>query len=42
MYTAAVTMRAAHARHARVLIDLLIGVGQCELRERAGLISARR
>jgi molybdate transport system substrate-binding protein len=42
MYTAAVTMRAAHAKHAWVLIDLLIGVGQCELRERAGLISARR
>jgi molybdate transport system substrate-binding protein len=42
MYTAAVTTRAAYAKHARVLIDLVIGVGQRELRERAGLISARR
>jgi molybdate transport system substrate-binding protein len=38
MYTAAVTARAAHARQARSLIDLLVGADQRELRERAGFL----
>jgi molybdate transport system substrate-binding protein len=41
MYTAAVTMRAAHVRQARSLIDLLIGADQRELRERAGFLDGR-
>jgi len=42
MYTAAVTTRAASARQAEGLIDLLIGVDQRELRERAGFLSSRK
>jgi molybdate transport system substrate-binding protein len=42
MYTAAVTTKAADARHARNLIDLLIGADQRELRERAGFLSGRK
>jgi molybdate transport system substrate-binding protein len=42
MYTAAVTTRAASARQAEDLIDLLIGVDQRELRERAGFLSSRK
>jgi molybdate transport system substrate-binding protein len=42
MYTAAITTRAAHARQARDLIDLLIGAGQRELRERAGFLNVRK
>ena len=42
MYTAAVTTRAANARQAEGLIDLLIGVDQRELRERAGFLSSRK
>jgi molybdate transport system substrate-binding protein len=42
MYTAAVTTRAANARQAQDLIDLLIGADQRELRERAGFLSAKR
>jgi molybdate transport system substrate-binding protein len=38
MYTAAVVTRAAHARQAQVLIDLLIGANQRERRERAGFL----
>ena len=38
MYTAAVTARAANARQARSLIDLLVGADQRELRERAGFL----
>ena len=39
MYTTAITITAAHALQAQDLIGLLIGVGQRELRERAGFIS---
>jgi molybdate transport system substrate-binding protein len=39
MYTAAVTTQAARAREAEALIDLLIGVEQRGLRERAGFLS---
>ena len=42
MYTAGVTTRAAHARQAQALIDLLIGEGQREQRERAGFISSTK
>ncbi len=42
MYTAAVTTRAASARQAQDLIDLLIGVDQREWRERAGFLSSRK
>ena len=42
MYTAAVTARAAHARQAQGLIDLLTGPGQGELRERAGFLGTRK
>jgi molybdate transport system substrate-binding protein len=42
MYTAAVATKAADARHARELIDLLIGADQRELRERAGFLSVRK
>ncbi|MEA2940269.1 MAG: molybdate transport system substrate-binding protein [Bradyrhizobium sp.] len=38
VYTAAVATQAANAKHARDLIDLLIGVEQRDLRERAGFI----
>lgn len=41
MYTAAITVRAAHAAEARVLIDLLTGAGQSEQREHAGFISKK-
>jgi molybdate transport system substrate-binding protein len=40
VYTAAVTAKAAHAREAQVLIDLLTGAGQSALRERAGFLAA--
>jgi molybdate transport system substrate-binding protein len=42
MYTAAVTTRAANPKQAQSLIDLLIGVDQRELRERAGFLSSRK
>jgi molybdate transport system substrate-binding protein len=38
VYTAAVTTRAANAKHAQDLIGLLIGTGQRDLRERAGFL----
>jgi len=41
MYTAAVAMRAAHAKQAQRLIDLLIGAEQREARERAGFLGGR-
>jgi molybdate transport system substrate-binding protein len=41
VYTAAVTARAAHPQQAQILIDLLIGADQRELRERAGFLGAR-
>jgi molybdate transport system substrate-binding protein len=41
MYTAAVTMRAANARQAQSLIDLLTDADQRELRERAGFLGDR-
>ena len=37
-YTAAVTTRAAHAKQAQALIDLLTSAGQRELRARAGFL----
>jgi molybdate transport system substrate-binding protein len=40
VYTAAVTTRAANARQAKDLIDLLIGSDQDKLRERAGFLNA--
>ena len=42
MYTAAVTTRAAHARQAELLIDLLTNADQRELRIRAGFLDARK
>jgi molybdate transport system substrate-binding protein len=42
VYTAAVTTRAANARQAKDLIDLLIGSDQDKLRERAGFLNARK
>jgi molybdate transport system substrate-binding protein len=42
MYTAAVTTRAANARQAQSLIDLLIGADQDKLRQRAGFLDARK
>ncbi len=42
MYTAAVTTRAANAKQAQSLIDLLIGADQRELRERAGFLESRK
>ena len=39
VYTAAVTAKAAHAREAQVLIDLLTGAGQSALRERTGFLA---
>jgi molybdate transport system substrate-binding protein len=41
-YTAAVTTGAAHARQAQVLIDLLTGADQRELRERSGFLEAQK
>jgi molybdate transport system substrate-binding protein len=38
VYTAAVTAKAAHAREAQVLIDLLTGADHAKLRERAGFL----
>jgi molybdate transport system substrate-binding protein len=42
MYTAAVTVRAAGATQAQVLIDLLTDADQRELRKRAGFVSAQK
>ena len=42
VYTAAVTTRAAAARQAQSLIDLLIGAEQHDARERAGFLNARQ
>jgi molybdate transport system substrate-binding protein len=42
MYTAAVTIRAAHALQAQALIDLLIGADQREARECAGFLNGRK
>ena len=42
VYTAAITTRAANARQARDLIDLLIGSDQDKLRESAGFLNARK
>jgi molybdate transport system substrate-binding protein len=41
MYTAAVTTKAANAKQARLLIDLLTDAGRHELRRRAGFRSAK-
>jgi len=41
VYTAAVATGAAHARQAQVLIDLLTGVDQGKLRERAGFLNTK-
>jgi molybdate transport system substrate-binding protein len=41
VYTAAVTTSAAHAAQARILIELLTGPDQRELRERAGFLDAK-
>jgi molybdate transport system substrate-binding protein len=41
MYTAGITVRAAHAAEAQILIDLLTGTGQGEQRARAGFISKK-
>jgi molybdate transport system substrate-binding protein len=40
MYTAAVTTRAAHAKQAKSLIDLLTDAGQREMRAQAGFLQA--
>ena len=42
MYTAAVTTRAAHAKQAQALIDLLTDSGLSELRRRAGFLSVEK
>jgi molybdate transport system substrate-binding protein len=42
VYTAGVTVRAAHANQARVLIDLLTSADARELRSRAGFLSAKK
>ena len=42
MYTAAVTARAANARQAQDLIDLLTAADQHELRRRAGFLGTRK
>jgi molybdate transport system substrate-binding protein len=42
MYTAAVTARAGSAKEAQVLIDLLIGAGKREQRERAGFLAVKK
>jgi molybdate transport system substrate-binding protein len=41
-YTAGVTVRAAHAKQAQVLIDLLTSTDARELRSRAGFLSAKK
>ena len=41
MYTAGITVAAAHPQQAQDLIDLLTGAGQHEQRKRAGFISGR-
>jgi molybdate transport system substrate-binding protein len=41
MYTAAVTTRAAHAAQAQILIELLGGADQRQLRESAGFIDGK-
>jgi molybdate transport system substrate-binding protein len=38
VYTAAVTMQAANAKQAQALIDLLTGIKQRDLRQRAGFL----
>jgi molybdate transport system substrate-binding protein len=38
VYTAAVATQAADAKHAKILIDLLAGADQCELRSLAGFL----
>jgi molybdate transport system substrate-binding protein len=42
MYTAAVTTRAANAKQAQRLIDLLVDAAQRELRERTGFLGGRK
>ena len=42
MYTAAVTTKAAHAREAKILIDLLTAADQASARERAGFLEVSR
>jgi molybdate transport system substrate-binding protein len=42
IYTAAVATRAAHARQAQILIDLLTGTDRRELRERAGFLEKQK
>ena len=42
VYTAAVATGAAHARQAQILIDLLTGTDQRELRERAGFLETQK
>jgi molybdate transport system substrate-binding protein len=42
MYTAAVTTRAAAARQAQALIDLLTDAGQRERRQRAGFLTVKK
>lgn len=42
MYTAGITTKAAHPSPASALIDLLIGAGQREQRERAGFIDPQK
>jgi molybdate transport system substrate-binding protein len=39
VYTAAITTKAAHAREAQILIDLLTSVSEAGARERAGFLS---
>ena len=41
IYTAGITIAAAHPQQAQGLIGLLTGVGQHEARERAGFIAGR-
>jgi molybdate transport system substrate-binding protein len=42
IYTAAITSSAAHAAQAHILIDVLIGPDQRQLRERAGFLDAKK
>jgi molybdate transport system substrate-binding protein len=42
VYTAGVTTQAADARHAQDLIDLLTGIEQRDLRERAGFLEIQK
>jgi molybdate transport system substrate-binding protein len=42
VYTAAVAMQAVNGRHAQDLIDLLTGIEQRDLRERAGFLEIRK